>query len=249
MCQELILSWQDVKTHQWFPVGRFAKEGNGYSFVYTHGAEQAKENGFIGLKATKNFNAPYYSHDIFPLLHNRILNKSRPERAEFLKWLDVDINSDNADFEELARTNGVKVTDNLRVFPVPIKTNNRYILSFFAQGIRHLSPASEARIKQLKQGEKLFFCADLENRQDKDAHLFRTEDPVEMVGYCPKYFAKDFKKLFRASEPSFTIKVKQVNQEAPEQLRLLCEITCDWPQEFLPFDEEKFKSCTINEER
>ncbi len=74
--------------------------------------------------------------------------------------------------------------------------------------------------------------------------MLRTQDPVEFVGYCPKYFAKDFEKLFNLSKESFNIKVKQINKNAPEQLRLLCEITCDWHQDFSPFIEDEFTSIT-----
>jgi hypothetical protein len=81
---------------------------------------------------------------------------------------------------------------------------------FFSQGVSHLTQNTQDRIAKLKVGEKLFFCADLENLQDEDAHMLRTQDPVEFVGYCPKYFAKDFEKLFNLSKESFNIKVKQI---------------------------------------
>ncbi|ORU91328.1 MAG: hypothetical protein A6F72_01905 [Cycloclasticus sp. symbiont of Poecilosclerida sp. N] len=239
MCQELILSWQATKNEQWFPVGRFAKQSNVYSFVYTKGAKKAKENGFIGLASMQNFDTKYYYEDVFPLLKNRILNKSRPDRDEFLKWLEIE--SEDSDFEELAKTGGIKATDNLQLFPVPIKENNRYTVSFFAQGISHLTRKTQLRIEQLKKGEKLYFCADLENPQDKNAHLLRTDDPVEMVGYCPKHFAKDFKRLFDLSKESFNIEVQRVNKDAPEQLRLLCKINCDWHSDFSPFSEPEFE--------
>jgi hypothetical protein len=240
MCQELILSWQDAKTSQWFPIGRFSKQNNVYSFFYVKGVEQAKKNGFTALASMSDFKQTYHYNDIFPLFKNRILNKSRPDRNEFLEWLNI--KSKNSDFEELAKTGGIKATDNLQLFPVPIKKNNKYVLEFFSQGVSHLSNNSQKRIGKLKKGEKLFFCADLENAQDKNAHLLRTHDPVEIVGYCPKYFAKDFKKLFDLSKKSFSIQVKQVNKDAPEQLRLLCEITCDWHKDFSPFAESEFAS-------
>lgn len=232
MCQELILAWQDTKTSKWFPIGRFSKQGKAYSFLYVKGAEQAQEHGFVDLASMQDFNKKYYYEDIFPLLKNRILNKSRPDRDEFLNWLEIE--SEDSDFEELAKTGGIKATDNLQLFPVPVKENNQYTLSFFAQGISHLSEKCQARIEQLEKGDKLYFCADLENQQDKNAHLLRTKDPVEMVGYCPRYFAKDFKKLFNLSKESFNITVQKVNKNAPEQLRLLCKINCNWHSDFEP---------------
>ncbi|OIR24304.1 HIRAN domain-containing protein [Bathymodiolus thermophilus thioautotrophic gill symbiont] len=239
MCQELILSWQNTKNKQLLPIGRFSKHGDAYSFIYTKGAKQAREQGFIALASSmQDFNTKYFYNDIFPILKNRILNKSRPDRKEFLKWLNID--SNNSDFEELAKTGGVKATDNLFLFPVPIKKNNQYILEFFSQGISHLPKNSQKRIEELEKGEKLFFCADLENSQDENAHMLRTNDPVEIVGYCPKYLAKDFKKLFDLSKKSFSIRVKQINKDAPDRLRLLCEITCDWHKDFSPFSEDEF---------
>lgn len=244
MYQELILSWQDTETGQWFLIGRFSKHDDAYTFIYVKGAEQAKEHGFFELPSMPDLYAEYSYNDIFPLLKNRILDKSRPDRGEFLKWLNIDIDSNNLDFEELAKTGGIKATDNLCLFPMPVKKNNQYILEFFSQGVSHLTQNTQDRIAKLKVGEKLFFCADLENLQDEDAHMLRTQDPVEFVGYCPKYFAKDFEKLFNLSKESFSIKVKQINKNAPEQLRLLCEITCDWHQDFSPFVEDEFTSIT-----
>ncbi|MBA5248347.1 MAG: hypothetical protein FE834_02250 [Gammaproteobacteria bacterium] len=240
MCQELILSWEDVKTHQWFPIGRFSKSNNVYSFSYIQGVIQAKQQGFSGLASMQDFEQTYHYGDIFPLLKNRIFNKSRADRDEFLDWLNI--KSENSDFEELAKTGGIKATDNLQLFPVPIKKDNKYILEFFVQGTRHLPPNTQKRIEKLNKNEKIFLCADLENPQDENALILRTEDPVEIVGYCPKFFAKDFKKLFDLSKSSFTIKIKKVNKNAPKQLELLCEITCDWHKDFSPFLEDKFKS-------
>jgi hypothetical protein len=159
MCQELILSWQDTKTDQWFPIGRFSKHNDAYTFIYTKGAKQAKKHGFIELASMPDFNAEYRYSDIFPLLKNRILNKSRPDRQEFLKWLNID--SSNTDFEELAKTGGVKATDNLCLFPMPIKKNNQYNLEFFTQGIGHLTKSSQKRIEALEVGEKLLTCLTL----------------------------------------------------------------------------------------
>lgn len=239
MYQELILSWQNTKSNQWFPIGRFSKKDNGYLFSYVKGVIKAKSEGFLGLASMQNFDETYYYDDIFPLLKNRILNKSRPDRNEFLNWLNIE--SENSDFEELAKTGGIKSTDNLQLFPVPTKENNKYTLEFFSQGIRHLPDNSQNRIKTLKENEKLFFCADLENTQDENAYILRTNDPVEIMGYCPKHLVKDFAKLFELSKESFGIKVKKVNKNAPEQFRLLCEITCNWHKDFLPFVENEFQ--------
>ena len=64
---------------------------------------------------------------------------------------------------------------------------------------------------------------------------------MEIVGYCPKFFAEDFHKVFMASKESFNITLVRVNINAPEQLRLLCELVCEWPDNFVAFDKSEFQ--------
>jgi hypothetical protein len=63
----------------------------------------------------------------------------------------------------------------------------------------------------------------------------RTDEPVALVGHCPRYLAGDFLLLLRESGTENTkVVVEKVNQEAPMQLLLLCTLTADWPENFLP---------------
>lgn len=240
MCRELILSWQDMKSREWFPVGRLSFSNNTYEFGYTNGAFNAEQTGFLGLAGMNDFFKSYKSENIFPVFQNRILNKSRPDRPEFLNWLDINLES-YSQFEELARTGGIKATDSLRLYPVPSAINGKYLVNFFAHGVSHLIESYKKRANDLSVGDKLYLCADLENEYDKNALILRTQDPVEVVGYCPKFFAEDFYKVFEASKKSFNIDLVRVNIDAPEQLRLLCKLSCEWPNNFLPFNKPEFQ--------
>lgn len=241
MCKELGLSWQNSKTREWFPVARIRKENEEYSFRYTHGALEAKESGFQGLAGFSDFEQTYLSDTIFPVFQNRIMNKSRPDRDEFLSWIQLDHQS-YTQFEELARTGGIKATDNLQLYPIPFEQEGKYKVQFFSHGISHLPDNYKDRTDGLSLEEKLYLCADLQNEQDANALFLRTSDPVELVGYAPKFFAKDFLTLFDQSKNSFDIRVVKVNSDAPEPLRLLCEISCDWPKNFIPFEEKSFQT-------
>jgi len=240
MCKELGLSWQNSETREWFPIARLTFQNKKYSFQYTKGALEANKLGFKGLAGFKDFNKIYHSDEIFPVFQNRIMNKSRPDREEFLSWLDLE-KDESSQFEELARTGGIKATDSLQLYPVPFLDNDSYKVQFFVHGVSHLPDNYKDCTNNLKTGDKLFLASDLQNEQDQNALLLRTNDPIQLVGYCPKFFAKDFKILFDRSPNNFKVKVVKLNLDAPEQLRLLCEVTCNWPENFTPFDDNSFK--------
>lgn len=240
MCKELGLSWQNSKTREWFPIAKISKQNDTYCFQYTYGALNAKKAGFQGLAGFSDFNKTYLSDTVFPVFQNRIMNKSRRDRDEFLSWISLD-ESNYSQFEELARTGGIKATDSLQLYPIPSPTNDRYQVQFFVHGVSHLPDNYKYRTNKLSKGEKLYLCADLQNEQDHNALLLRTADPVELVGYVPKFFAKDFKTLFELSKSDYEIKVVKLNLDAPEQLRLLCEISCVWPNGFKALNENSFQ--------
>ena len=229
-----------MKSREWFPVGRLSFLDDTYVFGYTNGAFNAKSAGFLGLAGMNDFSKTYKSERIFPIFQNRILNNSRPDRPEFLNWLNIDLDN-YSQFEELARTGGIKATDSLRLYPVPSPVNNQYLVNFFAHGVSHLIETYKKRANKLSVGDKLYLCADLENEYDKNALILRTEDPVEVVGYCPKFFAEDFYTVFEASKKSFSVNLVKVNADSPEQLRLLCKLSCEWPHNFLPFNRHEFQ--------
>lgn len=243
MCKELFLSWQSSKTREWFPVARFSKNSKGFSFNYTKGAEEAKSSGFIGLAGFPKFDKTYLSDTIFPVLQNRIMNKSRPDRDGFLSWLNLN-NENYTDFEELARTGGVKATDNLQLYPIPEPKNGMYEFQFFVHGISHLPANYKDRTFKLKENDPLFLMLDVQNSQDKEAIALRTKDPIELVGYVPKFFTQDFKNLFNENPDQFNIRVKKLNTDSPVQLALLCELTTPWPDHFKALDNPSLDALT-----
>lgn len=239
MCKKLILTWQSPKNREWLPVGLLVKDKN-YSFSYTKGAMRAQEHGFLGFSGMNDLEDTYSSDILFPLFQNRVLNKSRPDRSDFLEWLNIN-DEEYSDFEELARTGGIRITDNVQLYPVPENNNGMYEVLFFVHGIRHLTPHYLQRVERLQNEEKLYLCSDHQNEYDPEALMLRTKDPVEFVGYCPKFFAKDYKRLLDISPRDTQVTVVKVNSSAPEQLKLLCKLVSPWPENFNVFEHEDFK--------
>ncbi len=239
MKNKLILAWKNPNTRTWTPVGILEYKENKYFFNYTKGAKVENFNPFgqmIDLEKT------YESETLFPIFQNRLLSKSRPEYEDYLEWLDIK-SSEKNDLLELSISRGIRATDDLQLFPFPeINEDGNYEVKFFSHGISHMASNYIERLSSLSIGEKLLITHDLQNRFDKNALLLRTEkDPIELLGFCPSFFANDFNKLLKANGPqNINVYVQKINHKAPIQLKLLCKIETKWPVGFTPFDEDIF---------
>jgi hypothetical protein len=242
----LYLAWQDPHSRQWYPVGKLSAEDGVYRFVYTKGAELAQN--FIPLGFMQDLHAVYRSHDLFPLFANRVISKKRPEYKDFLRWLDL--REDEADpIVLLARTEGVRETDSLTVFPCPERTRQgKYVAHFFGHGLRHLPDEARLRVSRLHSGDQLYLMPDMQNPHDECALALRTDDPATIVGYCPRYISCDFLQVLLNDPATVDVRVKQVNADAPIQLRLLCTLTGDWPDNFRPCSGDEYQEIAHNAE-
>lgn len=184
----------------------------------------------------------YKSNELFPLFANRLLSKTRPEYKAFLDWLNVP-NSEDDPLTLLGRSEGLRGTDSLSVSPCPEKSRDgAYLMHFFSHGLRYLPDFAVHTVKELQPGSQLFLMPDPQNRYGAYALALRTDDPVTIVGYCPRYLSKDFLVSLKNETPDAPrIVVEQVNIDAPIQLRLLCCIRAQWPKNFEPCSGEEYQ--------
>lgn len=239
MNNKLVLAWRNPETRTWTPVGILESKDERYTFYYTNGA---KADNFIAFGQMQNKREKYISDTLFPIFKNRLLVKSRPEYSDFLGWLDIK-EDQNSEILELSRSRGIRATDELQLFPIPEKNeNNNYEVFFFSHGISHISKNYIERLSSLKKNDKLLIMKDVQNKTDKLALTLRTkEDPIELMGYCPAFFIKDFNKLLDLNdEKEVEVSVQKINEDAPLQLKLLCKLTTKWPENFKPFEENEF---------
>lgn len=246
--RKLFIVWQDPEKRRWYPVGRLSFEDGIYRFNYTKGALQAKKTKrFVPFGRMQDFNVTYESEELFPLFANRLLSEKRPEYQDYVKWLQLEQDSlGNKQLAMLAITGGMRRTDSLEILPCPIPTNdNKYEVLFFVHGLSHIDKNNINCVNNLKKGDRLFFMLDVQNKFDATAIILRTDDPVALVGYCPRYLTKDFYTILKkcgASIPNITI--EQVNLDAPLQLRLLCKFSAPWPKSFQPCSDDPFEPLT-----
>lgn len=251
----LFVSWQDPEKRHWYPVGRLTYKKPVYKFVYTVGAKEAENFSlFFGMDS---LNTVYESEQLFPIFSNRLLSSSRPEYAKLINWLSLQT-KDIDPFAILSLTGGIRKTDSIEIFPCPVPTpSNSYEMNFFSRGLSHQLEETQKRVDQLKPGEKLFLMKDVQNEYDRLALALRTDDPVSIVGYCPRYLAPDINELLKQNGPeSVEVTVEKVNTDAPYQLRLLCNVISPWPKGFkacsdklyqpLSAEPDDEKSCAVS---
>ena len=182
----------------------------------------------------------YESEELFPIFKNRLLQKSRPEYQDYLSWLHLS-SSTVSPIEELARSGGIRGTDDLQLFPYPEEKDGNYEVTFFSHGIRHLPSSYINRLNDLGEGEKLYIMVDIQNKFDPHALVLRTEDPIEIVGYVPRFFSFDFNSLIKSNgQKNVIVTVEKINLNSPSQFRLLCQFKTLWPNDFKPFEAEEF---------
>lgn len=230
---KLYVGWQDQTTRRWYTVGVLSSNKDVYVFAYTKGALFAKETGrFLPLPRMRDFKKTYESNELFPIFSNRILPKSRPEYHDYLEWMGLE-NSDVDPLMLLARSGGEKLTDNLQVYPMPEKTEDgKYKSYFFVHGIRYIAPEVLGLIGSLKVGQRLFPMSDCNNPADALAIALRADNPSFMVGYSPRYIAKELGILAHHPSSLLSITVNRINKNAPYQMMLSCKAEAVWPDDF-----------------
>lgn len=232
--KSLFLAWQDSISRAWFPVGKLSYDGSLYQFVYLQGAiAAAQKAGFEPIYSFPDWHHSYSSVDLFPLFANRLIRPSRPEYEDFVQWLNLP-QGEHDPLTLLARSGGKRKTDTFEVFPGPERDDQgKYRVHFFAHGIRHTPEETWPHLAKLEAGQEIWLAHDFQNRFDSQALLLHTPD-LYNLGYCPRYLVEDLFKL-REFGP-LQVRVERVNPPpTPLQFRVLCCLTAEWPQGFVPF--------------
>lgn len=217
----VFLAWQSPETRSWHVVGALTETSNGYEFYYTKGVLNA--TNFIPFSGMADLKKSYVSDMLFPLFHNRLLSSKRPEYPQFIKWLGLK-NENASSLNILARSGGTRETDKLQMFRrIEIKNTGEFEHFFFLHAVRYLTKTAQKRIDSLTMGERLFLCLDYQNEHDSNAVIVRADNPAEIVGYCPRYLAKDINTLLLNST-TLTVSVEKISTSAPTNYRLMCRI-------------------------
>lgn len=239
----LFLAWQDKgRSSAWFPIGRLDAylERPSYRFRYIGGAKRAQEkSGFPLLIEFPSLEEDYKSPELFPLFQNRVMNRKRPDFAEYLESLNLSGKVDP--IEILSVNGGQRVTDAYEVFPKIQKDDTgHFTCRFFLHGWRRVNPTAQDRINRLESGEKLHLTLELTNPATGLALQIQTQD-YHMIGWAPRYLITDLAKAMTEDNNDYKAKVVRVNpQPAPAKQRVLVEMKGRWSKH-KPMDSEDFR--------
>lgn len=217
------VAWQAPDTRDWHVVGNLQERNSGYVFKYTKGA--LKSTKFTKFSGMTDVRETYVSEELFPLFKNRLLSPRRPEYPSFIKWLGFEEDSVNP-IDILARSGGLRSTDQLQIFKkIEVDSEGKFEHFFFLHGLSYLNSMANDRVSELKPGQILRLCLDLQNEYDGDAVVVRADKPAEIVGYCPRYLSNDIKKMLLNDSKSITLTVEKISDDAPYNYRLLCKLS------------------------
>ena len=234
----LFVAWRSEEDTGWGPVGRLSFDGQLYTFCYLQGARTLQ--GFRPFPGMDDFEQVYESEQLFPVFANRLLSKARREYDDYLLWGGFDPDNPPDPIAILGVTEGIRQTDAIEVFPCPTDDGvGCYISKFFLHGIRRLGEEAIGRVNTLAKGEGLELIPDEDNPADPNAVGVYTFDGIK-IGYVPRYFAHDMRKLMVGCGEIFDLQVERVNPKAPLQHRVLCRIQACWPDGFEPCSGEAF---------
>lgn len=240
----LYVAWQDSKTREWVPVAKLTRIQTGYSLQYTRGAKRCPS--FQGLGRMHELDGIYSSSELFPFFQNRLINKSRPEYKNYLRWLGLkDVTLDA--MEILSITGGPRATDSFELIPSPRYEGTSLVLDFFPRGLNYFPKEFSDLISSLHENARLYLIKDVQNEHDKNAILLRTNDPKLLIGYMAKYYCSGLNKLLDG-KIEVSVNIKRVNKDAPLDMRLLCTLTTPCESNFrLIENEDDFLPWTSNE--
>ena len=191
MTTTLYLAWQAPENRRWFPVGRLDAEPTGeasrYEFSYIEGALEACEMAdFLMVPGFPELDTPYRSEKLFPFFENRLMNRRRPERAEYLRGLGLDphrwdpVSELAAPFNH-AHGNGFEVYRDI----VPDGEGD-FRTQFVVHGLRYTNSHSIERTERLEVGEELRLSLELNNPATGHAVTVKTADQY-LIGWLPRY--------------------------------------------------------------
>lgn len=243
MIEALYIAWQDPETRLWHTVGQLRRQDALYRFDYTRGARASSRFKYLGRML--DLDKSYYSHELFPLFSNRILNSSRPEYPDYVRWLAMNPDIENDPMQLLARSGGQRATDELYIYSQPeINNLGEMELFFLSNGLRYLDKSSLERVLQLKSGDRLILNEEDDNTHDSSALRLETDDRIK-AGYCPRYLNKDLRRIMKNTKVALT--VERLNPNAPIQFRLLCKAVFTLPHGYKLFEDEECKPLTLDE--
>jgi HIRAN domain len=244
-CENRLYVAQQLEDASIHPVARLSvrrsSSDNKYEFRYLQAV--CNLSGFSPFLAFPDIHRRYESETLFPFFQNRVLGVNRPEYPKMLESLDLSTQAEP--FEVLARSGGLRQTDQIELFPEPTRDpkTGHAICRFFVRGVRYLPEAAE-NILRLDPLAELKLIPEPTNANDSEAIRITTNSGIPL-GYVPRYLTAYIAEATRTCEPNSTkLRVVKIGDPALGfHTRLMAEYTCCWLDVDWPFSRPDFAPC------
>lgn len=208
-----------------------------YEFVYVESAMDHSE--YPQLPGLPDLYREYESPSLFPVFSNRIMPRQRPDYVPFVEQLHLPPDADP--FEVLGRSEGVRSTDRIEVFPdIETSSDGGLSTTFFVRGIRHLAGAADVAA-ELHEG----LCLDVRPERDNPVNplaLLLDAQGDRTVGWIPDYLVDVFHDLKGRTGSWPAVRIEHVNPAStPPHMRVLCRMRARRPDGYRAFDGPAFQ--------
>lgn len=201
-----------------------------YEFYYCEGVTNQPD--FTPLTGFPDVDRRYSSTEMFPLFAERIMSARRPDRAEYLRALDL--GSESEPWEILARSGGRRAGDSIEVTPQPrVDPDGATSCLFLVHGIRHRGQAASDAIDRLRTGDDLEVRFETTNPVNPNAVLVLDEGRVEL-GYIPDPLLDYAHRVVASGEYNLCV-VRANGPDVGPHLRLLVRLSGHIDPTYEPF--------------
>lgn len=135
----LLVLWQDPSNRRFVPIGRFAFDGESYSFAYTRAA--AKLATFRPLPGMPDVGRLYTSARIPALFNQRVMSSSRSDFPSYARGIGLDP-ATATPWEQIVHSGGTRAGDTLQFMQLPTVKSGRARARFFANGVKYVPNAT-----------------------------------------------------------------------------------------------------------
>ena len=230
--RRFLVAWQDPDTRVFESIGRLEVDPQGYRFYYLPRARQIP--GLRPLPQFPDLDQVYESGRLFVLFSQRLMNRRRPDYSAWVNLLGLD--QDAPDLDVLARSEGQRLGDNIRLFPEPrVSSGGRSEATFFVHGVRHRMDAEHdvrTVLEHLRPKDPLILRPEPANQVNPLA--VTVDHSSTQLGWVPNPLVEYVNTLLNSGPVD--ARVEQNNgPDAPPNLRLLVTVKGRVPEGYQPF--------------
>ena len=239
--RDLLVLWQHPTTREIVPIGRFMRDGDVYTFIYTRAVADIAD--FRPLPGLDDLNRRYESTRFPAVFDQRVMETDRPDFAEYMASIGLDP-ADATPWEQIVESGGSRAGDTLQFMQVPTASGGRARARFFANGVRHVAAQKrsvggrmvqvtgdeqETALRALSVGDAVWLEAEDGNPADVCAVLVTTDGVP--VGWVPRALSASVRRLLESGPVSAT--VGRIGAPGtPPHLRLVLDLDVPAPANF-----------------